>query len=162
MFGFYDLSLLFGSLSAYTYPSCSNRYGYDYYSPEKAACYHYYGRKDVPMFWENQSIYRGSGVYGMNRLNAIIQMESPSANGESKDWLHTDELKYGIGKVRDLKTFFDVFGIHVKEQRVEKHLCRFVGRPMQKLFIPYLKKDGMGLDYSQITYRFKDEWKNEK
>mmetsp|Transcript_18895 Transcript_18895/g.41147 ORF Transcript_18895/g.41147 Transcript_18895/m.41147 type:complete len:707 (+) Transcript_18895:298-2418(+) len=132
-------------------------YGYDYYSPEKAACYHYYGRDNVPMFWENSSIYRGSGDYGMNRLNAIIRMATPSRNGKSKEWIRTDELKYGIGRVRDLQLFFDIFGIHVKEQTVEKHLCRFVGRPMQKEFIPFLRTNEMGLDYDRITYRYVDK-----
>lgn len=98
----------------------------------------------------------------MNRLNAIIHMSSPSVNGETKDWIRTDELKYGIGKVRDMQKFFDTFGIHVKEQRVEGHLCRFVGRPMQKEFIPFLRPNEMGLDYDKITYRFQDKWKNEK
>mmetsp|Transcript_29719 Transcript_29719/g.63045 ORF Transcript_29719/g.63045 Transcript_29719/m.63045 type:complete len:675 (+) Transcript_29719:144-2168(+) len=137
-------------------------YGYDYYSPEKAACYHYYGRKDIPMFWENNDIYRGSGVYGMNRLNEIIHMVSPSINGETKDWIRTDELKYGIGKVRDLQRFFDTFGINVEKQKVEKHLCRFVGRPMQKEFIPFLRTNEMGLDYDKITYRFVDKQANNK
>ena len=124
---------------------------------KKSVCYHFYGRKDIPMFWENVDEFRGSGVYGMNRLNAIIHMKSPSINGESQDWIRKDEIKYGIGKVRDLQRFFDVFGIHVETQTVEKHLCRFVGRPMQKEFLPYLRKNEMGLDYDKITYRFVDK-----
>jgi len=136
-------------------------YGYDYYSPERAACYHYYHRKNPPpMFWENSQIYRGSGLYGMNRLNAIIQMLGPShrtnGGGETTDWIKTDELKYGIGKVRELSTFFDTFGIDVKKQTVEKHLCKFVGQPMQKKFIPALRPNQMGLDYDKINYRFVD------
>jgi len=93
----------------------------------------------------------------MNRLNAIIRMATPSRNGKSKEWIRTDELKYGIGRVRDLQLFFDIFGIHVKEQTVEKHLCRFVGRPMQKEFIPFLRTNEMGLDYDRITYRYVDK-----
>ena len=136
-------------------------YGYDYYSPERAACYHYYHRKNPPpMFWENSQTYRGSGLYGMNRLNAIIQMLGPShktnGGGETTDWIKTDELKYGIGKVRELSTFFDTFGIDVKKQTVEKHLCKFVGQPMQKKFIPALRPNQMGLDYDKINYRFVD------
>ncbi|KAL7531563.1 hypothetical protein ACHAWF_003827 [Thalassiosira exigua] len=132
-------------------------YGYDFYSPEKSVCYHFYGRKDVPMFWENTSIYRGSGMYGMNRLNAIIKMTSPSINGETKEWIRTDEVKYGLGRVRDIQKFFDTFGIHVKEQRVEPHLCKFVGRPMQKEFMSALRANGMGLDYSKIHFQWKDK-----
>ena len=132
------------------------RYGYDYYSPEKSVCYHFYGRKHVPMFWENTSVYSGSAIYGMNRLNNIIKMPSPSANGETTKWLQKDELKYGIGNVRSLQKFFDVFGIHVRQQKVERHLCRFVGRPMQSEFIPALRGNEMGLDYDKITKRFED------
>lgn len=109
------------------------------------------------MFWENSNIYKESGNYGMNRLNAIIHM----AASPSDDWIRTDELKYGIGKVRDIQRFFDVFGINVKEQRVEGNLCRFVGRPMQAEFIPHLRTNGMGIDYETITFRFVDKWKNE-
>ena len=112
------------------------------------------------MFWENTSAYSGSGEYGMNRLNAIIRM-LPDADAGTSGWIRTDELKYGIGKVRDPQLFFDVFGIHVEERRVEKHLCKFVGRPMQKEFIPFLRENGMGLDYDRITYRFVDQWKGE-
>ncbi|KAL7532820.1 hypothetical protein ACHAXR_004893, partial [Thalassiosira sp. AJA248-18] len=137
-------------------------YGYDFYSPALSVCYHFYGRKNVPMFWENTSTYSLSAIYGMNRLNAIIHMESPSINGETKEWMRTDEMKYGIGKVRALQQFFDIFGIHVEKQTVEKHLCRFVGRPMQKEFMPFLRTNEMGLDYDRITYRFVDQWKNEK
>ena len=136
----------------------AGRYGYDYYTPEKQACYHYYGRHDVPLFWENNDIYRGSGLYGMNRLNAIIRMAEKSPNGA--DWIRMDEVKYGIGKVRDIQTFFDVFGIHVKEQWVEGNLCRFVGQPMQKEFIPHLRKNGISIDYDTISFRFVDKWKD--
>jgi len=135
-------------------------YGYDFYSPEKSVCYHYYGRQGVPMFWENVNTYRGSGSLGMNRLNAIIGMLP--ARDRDKPWIRTDAVKYGLGKARDVKRFFEVFGIHVESQTVEKHLCRFVGRPMQMEFKPYMRQNGMGLDYNRITYRFVDKWKNEK
>ena len=98
----------------------------------------------------------------MKRLNAIIHLDSPDSTVQNDDWIRTDVLKYGIGKVRDLQVFFDVFGIHVKEQRVEANLCRFVGRPMQKEFIPSLRSNEMGLDYERISFRFVDEWKNEQ
>jgi hypothetical protein len=133
-------------------------YGYDYYTPERQACYHYYGRTNVPLFWENTAVYQGTSTYGMNRLNAIIRMAAKPTN----DWIRTDEVKYGIGKVRELQTFFDVFGIHVSEQRVERHLCKFVGQPMQREFIPHLRSNGMGIDYSTLKYRFVDQWPNEK
>ena len=111
------------------------------------------------MFWENSGTYRGSGTYGMNRLNSIIQMAPPN---KEVNWIRTDELKYGIGKVRDMQQFFDVFGIHVKEQTVEHNLCKFVGQPMQKEFIPFLRPNEMGLDYDRIRYRFVNKWKDKE
>jgi hypothetical protein len=129
-----------------------------YYTPEKQACYHYYGRHDVPLFWENNNIYTEDWAYWMNRLNAIIRMASWSPN--VADWIRMDEVKYGIGMVRDIQTFFDVFGIHVKEQWVEGNLCRFMGQPMQKEFIPHLRKNGISIDYDTISFRFVDKWKD--
>jgi hypothetical protein len=129
-------------------------YGYDYYAAEKSVCYHYYGRKGIPMFWENTGRYRGVGDLGMTRLNAIIRMLPTRLRG--KDWIRDDDLKYGIGKVRDVQQFFDTFGIHVDKQTVEHNLCKFVGRPMQKKFIPFLRSDGMGLDYDRIDFRWEE------
>ncbi|KAL7539967.1 hypothetical protein ACHAWF_006557 [Thalassiosira exigua] len=133
-------------------------YGYDYYSAERSVCYHFYGREGVPLFWENDHP-RGTDTLAMRRLNSIIRM---NLDDDDVNWLRTDELKYGIGKVRNLQTFFDAFGIHVEDQEVEAHLCRFVGKPMQKEFLPSLRSNGMGIDYNNITYRFVDKWKNEE
>ena len=134
-------------------------YGYDYYSAERSVCYHYYGRQGVPMFWENSRDYGRAGRYGMNRLNAIIGMTPPGQDEAKSQWLRTDRVKYGMGRVRTARRFFDIFGIHTDTQTVEKHLCSFVGQPMQRMFIPFLRENGMGLDYNKITYRFKDNSK---
>eukprot|EP00957_Ditylum_brightwellii_P166361 12664644-Ditylum_brightwellii.AAC.1 len=80
-------------------------------------------------------------------------------NEDPNLWDHTDEKKYGIGKVRTTQKFFDTFGIHTKTQTVEGHLCRFVGRPMQNKFIPALRTNGMGIDYDKIDYKFVDNFK---
>lgn len=140
-------------------------YGYDYYTPERGVCFHMYAikaneakRKQVPLFWENGRMYSGVGMKSMRRLNTIIGME----NYPRDQWVTGEEEKYGLGKVRDPNRFFEVFGIHVKEHRVEQHLCRFVGRPMMQVFLPALRKNGMGLDYDKIDYIFVDPDKNQK
>jgi len=140
-------------------------YGYDYYAAERSVCFHMYAvkenkerRKKVPLFWENSNIYAGVGMRAMKRLNTIIKM----ADYPASEWAQDDVQKYGLGDVRTVDKFFDVFGIHVKEQTVEGHLCRFVGLPMMKIFKPALRENGMGLDYSKINYRFKDPAPNEK
>jgi hypothetical protein len=106
------------------------------------------------MFWENVETYKGSGYLGMNRLNSIIHMQPDSE--KDKPWIRTDEIKYGIGQARDIKRFFETFGIHVESQTVEHNLCKFVGRPMQRKFIPYLRTNGMGLDYDELDFKFVD------
>ena len=140
-------------------------HGYDYYTPERSVCFHMYAikenkakRKSVPLFWENGSLYAGVGMRAMKRLNSIIGMEDYPAS----EWLPHEQEKYGLGRVRQVQTFLDVFGIHTDTHTVEKHLCRFVGKPMMKEFLPALRPNGMGLDYDKIHYRFVDPDKKQK
>jgi len=142
-------------------------YGYDYYTPEKSVCFHMYAvgknkskRKKVKLFWEHAKLYRGVGSYAMLRLLGIISMSNPGITPDQ--WFHEEEEKYGIGNVRTLENFFTTFGIHHEKQQVEQHLCRFVGRKMQKAFIPHLRKDKMGINYDAIDYKFVDPAPDEK
>ena len=135
-------------------------YGYDFYAAERSVCFHMYAdennpndkRNKIPLFWENSNTYNGVGMRAMKRLNNIIGM----AKHPSTDYQHDNEEKYGLGKARKTQRFFDVFGIHTDTQTVEGHLCRFVGRPMMKVFLPALRSNRMGIDYDKIDYRFKD------
>ncbi|GAX25363.1 hypothetical protein FisN_5Lh460 [Fistulifera solaris] len=134
-------------------------FGYDYYTPEEGVCFHMYAikeneakRKKVPLFWENSSMYTGVGMKAMRRLNTIIGME----NYPRDQWQTDEEEKYGLGKVRTTRKFFDVFGIHPEKHTVEQHLCRFVGQPMMKELKPHLRSDRMGIDYDSVTYRYVD------
>jgi len=133
-------------------------YGYDYYAAERSVCFHMYAirenkekRQKVKLFWENQRLYRGAELQAMKRLNGIIGM---ATSNDTYD--HTDEYKYGLGKVRTTSKFFKTFGIHTDIQTVEKHLCSFVGKPMMREFQPYLRSNTMGIDYNQIQYKFVD------
>jgi [Skp1-protein]-hydroxyproline N-acetylglucosaminyltransferase len=133
-------------------------YGYDYYTPEVSVAFHMYAvkenkekRKQVKLFWENQNLYPESAVAGMRRLNGIIGMGDP----EDK-YYHGQEEEYGLGYVRSTEKFFKLYGIHTDTKTVEDHLCTFVGKPMQRLFVPHLRKNRMGIDVSQIDYEWKD------
>jgi [Skp1-protein]-hydroxyproline N-acetylglucosaminyltransferase len=142
--------------------------GYDMYAPERSVCFHHYAvgnnartRNKVPHFWENAKSYPGVGKKAMSRLLGIVHM-NPEV--ELKDWDHTDENLYGIGGVRTPEKFYETFGIDVVKKKTEHHLCRFVdwGGKMHKDFNIFLRPDGMGVDYSKITYRFKDPAPGEK
>jgi len=129
-------------------------YGYDFYTPERSVCFHYYKRKkSVNLFWENDSLYeRDLEGNAMARLNGIIKLTF----NDKGDWDHTDEEKYGIGSVRTTKKFYETFGIDIKKKHVENHLCQFAGKNMQLAFKQYLRENGMGIDYDRISFKFLD------
>jgi hypothetical protein len=73
-------------------------------------------------------------------------------------WDHTEEDVYGLGGVRTPEQFYELFGIDVVKKTTEGHLCQFVdtdGR-MHKTFFPHLRSDGMGIDYTNIHYKWVD------
>jgi hypothetical protein len=136
--------------------------GYDFYAPERSVCFHHYAvgknanvRNKVKHFWENGNKYSGVGKKAMSRLLGIVHM-NPEV--DQKDWVHTGEDFYGIGKVRTPEKFYELFGIDVEKKTIEGHLCQFVadGGRMHKAFTPKMRKDGMGIDYNEIFFRWID------
>lgn len=92
----------------------------------------------------------------MSRLLGIIHMNPET---DPKTWDHTDEEIYGIGGVRTPEKFFELYGIDVVKKTAEGNLCSFVdknGGPMHSMFTPHLRKDGMGIDYSGIDFKWVD------
>lgn len=142
--------------------------GYDFYAPERSVNFHHYSvgknakvRSKVHHFWENDRMYSGTGKRAMSRLLGIVHMNPEVPLSE---WDHDDEEMYGIGGVRTPELFYETFGIDVVNKKIENHLCRFVDwyGKMHKEFTPYLREDGMGIDYTKIKYKFKDPAPNEK
>lgn len=112
----------------------------------------------MPLFWENTNTYSGVAKKAMKRLNSLIGLiEYPFS-----EWLQDDKTAYGLGTIRNTSKFFKTFGIHTAKHTVEGHLCRFVGKPMMKEFLPALRKNRMGLDWDKISYVFVDPLPNEK
>lgn len=130
--------------------------GYDYYAPMRSVCFHHYAsmnkdRVNVPHFWENSQEYAGVGKKAMARLLGIVHMNPET---DSSKWSHEEENFYGLGTVRTPEKFYETFGIDVRKKKTVKFLCRFVeGGKMHHLFMPNLRSDGMGIDYSKITYK---------
>ena len=114
-------------------------------------------RKKVKLFWENQDLYPESAMAGMRRSNGIIGMGDPEDT-----YYHGQENEYGLGYARSTEKFFKLYGIHTDTKTVEDHLCQFVGKPMQSMFVPHLRKNRMGIDVSEIDYEFKDPSPPEK
>ncbi len=101
------------------------------------------------------------GRSAMQRLLGIVHM-NPEI--DVKEWDHTDEVLYGLGGVRTPEQFYEIYGINVFKKTTEPHLCRFVqdGGKMHHKFTPFLRPDGMGIDYSKIDFKFKDPNPEEK
>ena len=85
------------------------------------------------------------------------------------DYLHLEEELYGLGRVRSREHFFNLFGIHPSTTTIEKNLCQFVEGfassgaldSMHVNFIPFLRYDKMGIDYTRIAFRHKENNKLE-
>merc|ERR1711907_231637 len=91
-------------------------------------------------------------IQGMKRLNAII------GNGDPGEvYYDGEEHEYGLGKVRSKEQFYKLYGIHTESKQVEDKLCTFVGKPMQAMFKPHLRKNRMGIDFSHIDYEYRDK-----
>eukprot|EP00536_Pseudo-nitzschia_multiseries_P016117 jgi/Psemu1/220210/e_gw1.1021.25.1 len=134
-------------------------YGYDFYTAEKSVAFHMYAikknkdkRSKIKLFWENSNLYPGAAIQGMKRLNGII------GTGDPGDvYYDAEEKEYGLGKVRPKEQFYKLYGIHTDTQTVEDNLCRFVGKPMQSMFKPFLRKNRMGIDFSNVGFEYKNE-----
>jgi hypothetical protein len=96
-----------------------------------------------------------TGAKAMNRLLGVVHM-NPEV--DTSWWDHTEEDRYGLGGVRTPEQFYELFGINVVDKTTEGHLCLFVGTDgrMHKEFTPFLKSDGMGIDYSNIHFKWID------
>ena len=87
----------------------------------------------------------------MARLLGIVKMnpEVPLSF-----WDHAEEDIYGLGGVRTPEKFYTTFGIDVVKKTTHKRLCSFVDTgKMHDWFIPKLRLDGMGIDYSTVKYK---------
>ena len=136
--------------------------GYDFYAPERSVCFHHYAtgknakkRNKVKHFWENGAKYAGTGKKAMKRLLGIVHM-NPEV--DPSEWDHTDMERYGLGGVRTPEKFYETVGIDVIKKKTQGHLCQFVmeGAKMHRMFTPKLRRDGMGIDYSTIHYKWVD------
>ena len=111
-------------------------------------------RNKVNHFTEHADKYRGTGIAAMKRILGVIGM-NPEV--DPSEWKHDEEARYGVGNVRKASKFFETFGIDVIHKKTEPNLCDFVasGIMHKRFHVRYLREDGMGIDYSKISYRFK-------
>ena len=136
--------------------SCGIRgftYGYDFYAPQASVVFHEYAerskrRKKVKLFWENSGKHKGEGQKSLKRSMAIIGM---APDIDPALWNHEEEGRYGLGTVRPVQQFYDLFLINPIVRKATQ-LCPFVknGR-MHQDFQQHLRPNGMGIDYTKMV-----------
>lgn len=98
-------------------------------------------------FYRENTGHAGEGQKSLRRATAVIGM-APDIDPDS--WDHSELDRYGLGKERELSWFYKIFLIDPIERKTTQ-LCPFVKSGiMHKAFQPYLKEDGLGIDYSKL------------
>ncbi len=124
-------------------------HGYDFYAPKDSVVFHEYAsksarRKKIPMFWENTG-HAGMGQNSLKRGTAVIGM-APDLDASA--WDHSELERYGLGTARPVELFYKLFLIDTRARKATQ-LCPFVSSGiMHRDFQPYVRADGLGIDYS--------------
>jgi len=118
--------------------------GYDIYAPSRHLAFHPYNREVAPpLFYENP--YEPSEFeQAINRMRRIAELYS------GNNYLRKNLEKYGLGNVRSILRFYEIFGIFPNEQQIVNN-CKetMSGRLHDRLHV-FLRKDGLGIDYEMV------------
>jgi len=126
-------------------------HGYDLYAPCTSFAFHPYQRqKKPPMFWEQPD--NGRQTRSENRIKAILGMPV-----EEDSYDKTDLERYGLGKVRPLQKYLDIFGINLKTGRVRSNCAEAFSGALHDKLHAFLRKDGRGIDYNNVYIPAKDD-----
>lgn len=98
---------------------------------------------------ENSPTHAGEGQKSLRRSTSVIGM---APDIDPSTWDHSELERYGLGKVRDLSLFYKLFLIDTHERKATQ-LCPFVTTGvMHRDFMPYMRSDGNGIDYSPLEH----------
>lgn len=132
--------------------------GYDFYAPERSVCFHHYNRVSPQIKYYDENEQQYSPQMYPNAMKRVVGIVRQNPKDDSS-WDHRDEEIYGLGGVRTPEKFYETFGIHVANLTTEMHMCKWVDaetNSMHTQFTPHLREDGMGINYDEISYRFRD------
>jgi len=118
--------------------------GYDIYAPSRHIAFHPYNREVVPpLFYENK-FQAGEFKQSINRMRRILEWYY------GNNYLRKNLEKYGLGNVRSISRFYEIFGILPNEQQIVDN-CKETrtGRLHDRLHV-FLRKDGLGIDYEMV------------
>jgi hypothetical protein len=92
--------------------------GYDIYNPNENVVYHLYTRADQPHIWDDKKDYNDQVAF--DKVKMILGFE----NGNNvPEHVKSNIDKYGLGKKRSLKQYFEFAGIDAANKRIFKNFC---------------------------------------
>jgi len=118
--------------------------GYDIYSPSMHIAYHPYLRKNKPpLFYEN---YRAADEKrkSRNRMGHISEFYL------GDDYNKQDLEKYGLGSVRHMSRFNEIFGVKLDEREIVNNCKETTSARLHDRLHVFLRKDGLGIDYEMV------------
>jgi len=95
--------------------------GWDIYTPYENIIFHEYERKDKPKIWTDNPYY--SDLPAFNKVKYYIGMLQENEKNNIDKHIINNIDKYGLGKVRTLKDYYDFAGIDIINKKVFTNFC---------------------------------------
>jgi len=93
--------------------------GYNFYAPVIPFVIHHYGRKGKPKFWSDNKKYGNCRKKAITRVKKILNYEKIKVDPEYSKSLE----KYGLGKKRSLKAYFEFAKIDIENKKAVGKFC---------------------------------------
>jgi hypothetical protein len=96
--------------------------GYDIYTPTKNVIYHLYTRANQPKVWTDKNNF--IDIDAFNKVKLLLELVDPGINIVLPDHVKENIDKYGIGKKRSLKDYYNFAGIDKANKKILKNFCK--------------------------------------
>jgi hypothetical protein len=103
--------------------------GYDIYTPQEITVYHLYTRSEQPHVWDDKKDYNDEEAF--NKAKLILGFNDLNEEKISP-YVKSNIDKYGLGKKRSMKEFFEFAGIDAANKRIFKNFCPQHGGVVKK------------------------------
>lgn len=118
--------------------------GYDIYCPSIHIAFHPYNRKKRPPTFKENYRPPDEKRRARNRLGHISEFYF------GDDYNKEDIEKYGLGNVRSMSRFKEIFGIYPESQEIVDNCYETTTARLHDRLHVFLRKDGLGIDYGMV------------
>ncbi len=93
--------------------------GYNFYAPTIPFCSHHYARPGKPKFWDDNSSFSGCKAKAVTRCKYLLNLKTNiySVHNDFRQGIE----KYGMGKQRTLKQYWEFAGVDPVAKRVHRN-----------------------------------------